>query len=107
MTTCNLKSHLCICFCIVDPKSAMIALSSNSSLRAPPPGAPASHRSKPLLEETMRKSVLFATLCLALAATAAFAGPSPALPPAADAKSVYDFTLKSIDGQPTPLSEYH
>jgi len=55
----------------------------------------------------MRKSVLFATLCLALAATAAFAGPSPALPPAADAKSVYDFTLKSIDGQPTPLSEYH
>ena len=28
-----------------------------------------------------------------------------AAPP--DAKSVYDFTLKSIDGQPTPLSEYH
>ena len=51
----------------------------------------------------MRKFYLFATLCLTLAlATTAFAAP-----PAADAKSVYDFTLKSIDGQPTPLSEYH
>jgi len=26
---------------------------------------------------------------------------------AAPPKSIYDFTLKSIDGQPTPLSEYH
>jgi glutathione peroxidase len=51
----------------------------------------------------MRTSHLFATLCLTLAlAATAFAAP-----PAADAKSVYDFTLKSIDGQPTPLSEYH
>ena len=51
----------------------------------------------------MRKFYLFATLCLTLAlATTAFAAP-----PAADTKSVYDFTLKSIDGQPTPLSEYH
>jgi glutathione peroxidase len=52
---------------------------------------------------TMRTSRLFAMLCLTLALVAtAFAAP-----PAADAKSVYDFTLKSIDGQPTPLSEYH
>ena len=51
----------------------------------------------------MRTSRLFAMLCLTLAlAATAFAAP-----PAADAKSVYDFTLKSIDGQPTPLSEYH
>ena len=51
----------------------------------------------------MRMSRLFAMLCLTLAlAATAFAAPS-----AADAKSVYDFTLKSIDGQPTPLSEYH
>ena len=40
-------------------------------------------------------------LTLAVAASAA-----PPVPPA-DAKSIYDFTLKSIDGQPTPLSEYH
>ena len=44
----------------------------------------------------MRKLALFATLCLAFTLTA-LAAP----------KSVYDFTLKSIDGQPTPLSEYH
>jgi glutathione peroxidase len=57
--------------------------------------------SKPL-EEIMRKFHLLATLCIALGlAAAAFAAPP------ADAKSVYDFTLKSIDGQPTPLSEYH
>jgi glutathione peroxidase len=43
----------------------------------------------------MRKFALLATLCLTLA-TSAFAEP----------KSIYDFTLKSIDGQPTPLSEY-
>jgi len=43
----------------------------------------------------MRK---FAMLCLTLClAATAFAAPP---------KSVYDFTLKSIDGQPTPLSEY-
>ena len=43
----------------------------------------------------MRKLALF---CLTLALTAAaIAAP----------KSVYDFTLKSIDGQPAPLSEYH
>jgi glutathione peroxidase len=53
---------------------------------------------------TMRKSYLFATLCLIL--TLVFAATAFATP-AADTKSVYDFTLKSIDGQPTPLSEYH
>ena len=52
----------------------------------------------------MRIARLFATLCLSVGLVAtAFAAP----PSAADAKSVYDFTLKSIDGQPTPLSEYH
>src|SRR6266702_1331343 len=25
----------------------------------------------------------------------------------AQSKSIYDFTLQSMDGQPTPLSEYH
>jgi glutathione peroxidase len=45
----------------------------------------------------MRK---FAALCLALAA-AAFVPTAQAAP-----KSIYDFTLKSIDGQTTPLSEY-
>jgi glutathione peroxidase len=45
----------------------------------------------------MRK---FAALCLALTAVA--------IVPTAQAapKSIYDFTLKSIDGQTTPLSEY-
>jgi glutathione peroxidase len=56
------------------------------------------------MEKIMRKPHLFATLCITLGlAATALAAP----PPAADAKSVYDFTLKSIDGQPTPLSEYH
>ena len=42
-------------------------------------------------------------LCLVIAAAVAFvANPALAAP-----KSIYDFTLKSIDGQPTPLSEYH
>src|SRR5579859_1513529 len=47
----------------------------------------------------MRTSGLRAILSLTvgLAATA-FAAPP---------KSIYDFTLQSIDGQPTPLSEYH
>jgi hypothetical protein len=49
----------------------------------------------------MRNPVLSAILCLGLAATLAFS--AHAAPP----PSVYDFTLKSIDGQPTPLSEYH
>ena len=49
----------------------------------------------------MRNPVLSAILCLGLAAAMAF--PAHAAPP----PSVYDFTLKSIDGQPTPLSEYH
>jgi glutathione peroxidase len=44
----------------------------------------------------MRKLALF-SLLIALAATAFAANP----------KSIYDFTLKSIDGQPTPLSGYH
>ena len=44
----------------------------------------------------MRQIAMFClTLCLTAIALAA--------PP----KSVYDFTLKSIDGQPTPLAEYH
>jgi glutathione peroxidase len=44
----------------------------------------------------MRQIAMF---CLTLCLTAiAFAAPP---------KSVYDFTLKSIDGQPTPLAEYH
>jgi len=47
----------------------------------------------------MRKLALFClTLLLAVSAHAA--------PPASKTGSVYDFTLKSIDGQPTPLSEY-
>jgi glutathione peroxidase len=44
-------------------------------------------------------SLALLALAFSMAATA-FAAPP-------DAKSVYDFTLKSIDGQPTPLSEYH
>src|SRR5271155_631208 len=46
----------------------------------------------------MRKPGLLAILCLVLG----FAATAQAAP-----KSIYDFTLKSIDGQPTPLSEYH
>jgi glutathione peroxidase len=45
----------------------------------------------------MRKVVLLATICLTLIA-AAVATPN---------KSVYDFTLKSIDDKPVPLYEYH
>ncbi len=42
-------------------------------------------------------------LCLTIAAAVAFvANPALAAP-----KSIYDFTLKSIDGQTTPLSEFH
>ena len=46
----------------------------------------------------MRKLSFLAILCLVLG----FAATAQAAP-----KSIYDFTLKSIDGQPTPLSEYH
>jgi glutathione peroxidase len=46
----------------------------------------------------MRKLAL---LCLTLALASAVAIPARAEP-----KSIYDFTLKSIDGQSTPLSEY-
>jgi glutathione peroxidase len=56
------------------------------------------------MEETMRKSSLLVLLTLALGLGAASLS---AAPPNAPGKSVYDFTLKSIDGQPTPLSEYH
>jgi glutathione peroxidase len=45
------------------------------------------------------RSLALLTLAFSMAAAALAAPP--------DAKSVYDFTLKSIDGQPTPLSEYH
>jgi glutathione peroxidase len=50
----------------------------------------------------MRKFVLFC-LTVALAASSALAAP----PADSSAKSVYDFTLKSIDGQPTSLKEFH
>ena len=53
------------------------------------------------LEEKMRK---FALLCLSIGlAAATLVQPTRA----ADTKSIYDFTLKSIDGQPTPLSSFH
>src|SRR6266702_8103749 len=48
---------------------------------------------------TMRTSRLLAILSL----TAGLVVTALAAPP----KSIYDFTLQSIDGQPTPLSEYH
>jgi len=49
----------------------------------------------------MRK---FALLCLSIGlAAATLVQPTRA----ADTKSIYDFTLKSIDGQPTPLSSFH
>ena len=47
----------------------------------------------------MRNTCLLSIVCLFLG----FAATTQAAP----AKGVYDFTLKSIDGQPTPLSEYH
>jgi glutathione peroxidase len=52
------------------------------------------------MEETMRKFSFLALFSLVLGVTAsAFAAPP-------EAKSIYDFTLKSIDGQPVSLSEY-
>jgi glutathione peroxidase len=51
----------------------------------------------------MRKPSLVAVLCLIRGLTVGLAVAIQAAPP----KSLYDFTLKSIDGQPTPLSEYH
>lgn len=42
-------------------------------------------------------------ICVMIAAAVAFV----AQPTLAAPKSIYDFTLKSIDGQPTPLSEFH
>jgi glutathione peroxidase len=51
------------------------------------------------MEETMRKTSLLSIICLMLG----FAAAAHAAPPA----SVYDYTLKSIDGQPTPLSDFH
>ena len=47
---------------------------------------------------------LIAISALVLAAT--LVKSSHAAPPPAE-KSIYDFTLRSIDGQPTPLSEFH
>lgn len=44
-----------------------------------------------------RRVFQFAASLALFCALAAFAAP----------KSIYDFTLKSIDGQPTPLSSYH
>jgi glutathione peroxidase len=46
------------------------------------------------MEARVRKLMLVAMLCVAGGAMAA-------------AKSVYDFTMKSIDGQPVSLKEYH
>jgi glutathione peroxidase len=51
----------------------------------------------------MRKTGPIALLALALGFAATLAVPAQAAPP----KSVYDFTLKSIDGQPTPLADFH
>jgi glutathione peroxidase len=54
----------------------------------------------------MRK---FALLCLSFSLAAATLMPAvqAAPPPAGSEKSIYDFTLKSIDGQATSLSEFH
>lgn len=52
----------------------------------------------------MRKSGFIASLAIAFALAASMMSIAAL---AAAASSVYDFTLKSIDGQPTPLSEYH
>jgi glutathione peroxidase len=43
-----------------------------------------------------------ALFCLVIAAVFGFSNQAIAAP-----KSIYDFTLKSIDGQPTQLSEFH
>ena len=52
----------------------------------------------------MRRSGFLASLAIAFALAASMLSVAThAAPP----KSVYDFTLKSIDGQPTPLSDYH
>ena len=52
----------------------------------------------------MRKTGPIALLALAFGiAAATLTIPAQAAPP----KSVYDFTLKSIDGQPTPLADFH
>jgi len=52
----------------------------------------------------MRKIALLAlSLSLTAALTTAIIQPAQAAPPS----SVYDFTLKSIDGQPTRLSDFH
>src|ERR1700744_5237652 len=52
------------------------------------------------MEDSMRIARLFAGVCLAAGSLVAFAAPADS------GKSIYDFTLKSIDGQPTPLSGY-
>jgi glutathione peroxidase len=51
----------------------------------------------------MRKNASIALLALAFGLAATLAVPAQAAPP----RSVYDFTLKSIDGQPTPLTDFH
>jgi len=47
------------------------------------------------LEESVRKLAMFVLFCVAATGMAA------------PAKSIYDFTLKSIDGQPVSLKSYH
>jgi glutathione peroxidase len=59
-----------------------------------------------ILEDSMRKFVLLC-LSLGLAATTLMPNAEAAAPAAGTEKSIYDFTLKSIDGQTTPLSEFH
>jgi glutathione peroxidase len=51
----------------------------------------------------MRLSHRLVLPCLLIAVAFGMVGSAVAAPP----KSIYDFTLKSIDGQPTPLSEFH
>jgi glutathione peroxidase len=46
--------------------------------------------------------IRFILSCLLTATALGMASPAHAAP-----KSIYDFTLKSIGGQPTPLSEFH
>ena len=56
----------------------------------------------------MPKSLVLVSLCTLFAAVAfSYAGQTAQAAPPAAGRSIYDFTLKSIDGQPTPLSSFH
>lgn len=54
----------------------------------------------------MQLSLWAAVAAMALSAGLSMAADSPATRPSMPAASVYDFTLKNIDGQPTPLAQY-